>query len=146
MTKWLFIQGMVTQICNVSTWEAETGRLGQIQGPFIHAACFRITRTTTQWNLVSKLRKGAKISLAIYEPVLFPLPLEKSSLAHFCPNSFLGVSGFHTVNLNSWGWGGRGQPAGVSSPLPPRRPGKELTKVAAEPPTDVLVIFCTSLL
>lgn len=31
MTKQLSIQGMVTPICNVSTWEAETGRLLQTQ-------------------------------------------------------------------------------------------------------------------
>lgn len=37
MTKALSIQGMVTPICNVSTWEAETGRLLQIQSqPHLH--------------------------------------------------------------------------------------------------------------
>lgn len=63
-----------------------------------------------------------------------PLPSPSWSLPWLTSvlKAFSGLC-FHTVNVNSWGWGGRGQPARVSSPLSPHRPGMELTKVAAEP-------------
>lgn len=52
-----------------------------------------------------ELRKGVKKFLAIYWlAISLLLPLENSSLAHFCPSSFP-ASHFYTVNLDSWGGG-----------------------------------------